>query len=366
MTSAWSIESTTNATTLTNTIKSYYDRIMVDAMDPTLVYYQFGVKKPLPAGEGKTIIWNQPRRLAKGMLLAEGAPTSTANALSTYKVSAIIRQFGGFTAISDIVDLTSITDVMKMAAERLGAQAGETIERVIVNEIGISHVPTTGSSACIFTKTSTDVFETWGSVSGISAIGVVLAGPLASVSSLNVIAVSDVRKCVYKLKSLNTPPYEGNDYLAIINTETAEDLVGDSTWINFHQYAAPGQDNLYTGEIGKVYGCRFVETTQGPATRGSSVGNTVSSIAYGTLVMGKGYYGVTDLDGGVQTYVVQGADKGDPLNQTSYYGWKSNFIAKILNTSAGVWFWAGSGDTTSIADESATGSPLRYAYPSTY
>jgi len=368
MASDWSIQSTTDTTSLTNTMKSYYDRIMLEAMDPTLVYYQFGVKKPLPTGEGKTIIWNLPTRLAKGMVLSEGVPTSTANALSTYKVSAIIRQFGGFTAISDIVDLTSISDVMKMAMQRLGAQAGETIERVIVNEIGISHVTTTGGALCNFTKTSGGVFEDWGSVSGVSVCsnGTIPGGPVGAVSSAHVIAVSDIRKAVYKLKSLNAPAFEGNDYMSIINTETAEDLVGDSTWINFHQYVDKGVQDIYNGEIGRIYGCRFVETTQGPTTRCSNAGGVASGIAHGTLIMGKGYYGVTELDGGIQTFPVVGAQKGDPLNQTSYYGWKANFIAKILNTSAGVWFWAGSAETTLVGDESATGSELRYLYPTAY
>jgi N4-gp56 family major capsid protein len=191
---------------------------------------------------------------------------------------------------------------------------------------------------------------------------------VGTVSCLNVIAVSDIRRSIYELKHLDVQPYEGADYVAIINTDTAEDLVGDSTWINFHQYAAPGQANLYTGEIGKIYGCRFVETTQGPCTRGSNDGSTASSLAYGTVIMGKGFYGVTELDGGIKTYITQGAQKSDPLNQTTTYGWKANFIAKLLNTSAGLVFWAGSGsgDSTTVGDESASGSVTRYKYPASY
>jgi N4-gp56 family major capsid protein len=132
------------------------------------------------------------------------------------------------------------------------------------------------------------------------------------------------------------------------------------------QYAAPGQANLYSGEIGKIYGCRFVETNLGPAVRGSNAGGTASTVAYGTVVMGKGFFGVTELDGGIKTYLTTGADKADPLNQTSIYGWKAYFAAKLLNTSAGLVFWAGSGDTTTIGDESASGSVLRYKYPTSY
>lgn len=356
----------TNVTSLTNTIKQYYDRIMLDVLDPTLIYYQFGEKRPLPKGEGLTMVWNRPTRLAQGFLLSEGVTTSTANTLSTSKVSAIIRQFGGYTSVSDMVDLTSITDVMKMAAERLGAQAGETIERVIINELAIGNA----GAGIHYVKNSATIGDYFESVSGVSvcsngtAPGSVLG---ATGCYANTLAVSNVRTAVYRLKRMNVKPYSGNDYVSIINTETAEDLVGDTTWISFHQYADKGVDNLYNGEIGKIYGCRFVETTQGPAVRG--VGDslsTASAVMYGTLVMGKGYFGVTELDGGIKTYIAQGAEKGDPLNQITTYGWKANFIAKVLNASCGLWFWAGSGDTTTVGDESATGSVLRYTYPTAY
>jgi len=193
-------------------------------------------------------------------------------------------------------------------------------------------------------------------------------GPLATVSCLNVMAVSDVRDAVYKLKALNAQPYEGNDFVAIVNTETASNLVGDSTWVNFHQYAAPGQENLYSGEIGKIYGCRFVETNLGPVTRGSNDTTTASSLAYGTVIMGKGFYGVTELDGGLKTFTSQGSDKADPLNQMTTKGWKIAFASKILNVSAGLVFWAGAGSgyTTAIGDESASSGLLRYKAPTAY
>jgi len=347
--------------TLTNTIKSFYDRVLVEALDPILKYYQFGDKRPLPEGEGTSVIWNKAVRLAIGVNVTESpiAAASGGNALSTYKVSAVIQSYAGFTEITDLVDLTSITDVMKLAAERLGAQAGETIERVIMAENFIHHTTQSiGDSAHHYFKTGSAVEEIWGSVSGASAAP---GSPTSTVSAAAVITVSDVRAAIFVLKGLNVPAYSGNDYVSIVNTEVAEDIVGDSTWINFHQYAAPGQKNLYTGEIGKIYGCRFVETTQGPAVIASNAGGTASGIAYGTVVMGRGFYGVTELDGGIRTYIAQGAQKSDPINQNTTYGWKSHFTTKLLNTSAGLVLWTGSNTTTTDED-----SGTRIDLPSDY
>ena len=152
---------TTTLTSLTGLIKQYYDRLMLEVLDPRTVYYQFAMKKTLPKGEGTGIYWNRPTRLALGMQLSEGVPTSTANALSTVRVSAIISQFGAFTSISDLATLTSITEPMKLAAERLGAQAAETIDVVVRNAV-IGNVATTGNSAHSYGKTSSTLYEYWG------------------------------------------------------------------------------------------------------------------------------------------------------------------------------------------------------------
>ena len=76
----------TSTSDLTNTIKTYYDRMLLETLDPETKLYQFGVKKPLPKGEGTSIQWNRPRRLGFGQKLAAGIKPS-ANELSTIRVS---------------------------------------------------------------------------------------------------------------------------------------------------------------------------------------------------------------------------------------------------------------------------------------
>lgn len=342
----------TDTTSLTNTIKTYYDRVLLETFDPNARYYQFGVKKPLPGGEGTSILWNRATRLAIGFQLSQGVPTSTANALSTQTVSAIVSQYGGFTSVSDLVQLTSIAEPMKMAAERLGVQAAETIDTVIRQAV-INNVNTTANSAHSFGKTSTVLYEYWGQTSVTADV----------VSALNVMAVSDVRRVVYSLRSLNVPTFDGKNYVGIIHPMVAEDLVGDSTWVNWHQYAGKPDaiDALYKGEIGMIYGCRFVETTLAPISAGSNSGGTASTMAYGTFIMGQGFYGCVDLDGGIKTQgPVNGASKSDPLNQTTTYGWKHNFASKILNASAGAVLWTGSNDTTTSTGDFQYSDPTAY------
>lgn len=110
----------------------------------------------------------------------------------------------------------------------------------------------------------------------------------------------------------------------------------------------------------KIYGTRFVETTLTPISAGSNSGGTASTMAYGTAIFGQGYYGVTELDGGIKTFITDGASKADPLNQTTTYGWKSNFVAKVLNTSAGAILWTGSGQTTTSTGDFQYSDPTSY------
>lgn len=346
---------TTGAGAGANLVRAYYDRVLLERVKQMTRYYQFGEKRPLPLNEGNQITWNRKRALDIGFTLSQGTPTSTGYTLSTTQLTATISQYGAFVPISDLLQLTAITDVGKYATEELADQAARTIDRVIANEI-INHASAAGDSGHYLFKTSTEVTDYWGMTSA--------AGTVTTVSATNVMATSDIRRCAFILRQLGVEPYDGRNYIAIMNTETSEDIAGDSTWINFHQYTMKGIDNLYNGEIGMVYGVRVVETNYGPSKLGSTAGGTASTVAYGTTVFGKGFYGVTELDGGIKTYgPITGASKSDPLDQTTLYGWKSNFATRVLNTSCGVVFFAGSNDTTT-ANAMSAGGPNDDAPPS--
>lgn len=350
---------TTTSSDISNLIKSYYDRVLLEVLDPTLKFFQFGIKKPCPKGEGTSVIWNLPYKWDLGRILTEGQAftISSGRNLSTYKVSAIIQQYGDICAISDIASVTAIADVDQLAIERLGEQAALTLDRVVANAI-IHAVSAAGMTNHHLFKTSSEVTDYWGMTSTISA-------GIMTVSATNIIAVSDIKDAIFKLRALNVHPYTGQDYIGILTTEQMSDIAGDSAFIGFHQYVEKGVDALYNGEMGKLYGCRLIEAPTGPAKRGSNYGATASSIAYGAVIFGKGFYGVTEWDGGLQTYVTTGASKSDPLNQFSVYGWKCDFTAKVLNPSAGLVLWTGSRDTTVAYAESA-GSGLRQEDPPSY
>ena len=140
----------------------------------------------------------------------------------------------------------------------------------------------------------------------------------------DVLTVDDIKKAVRTLKMNKAKPINGS-YVAIIDPEVAYDLMKDKEWIDVKTYSDP--KGIYTGEIGKLYGVRFVETTEAVTFKESS--NTVHS----TLVLGADAYGITSIDGGGLTNIVKqlgSAGSADPLNQRSTSGWKAIHVAKIL------------------------------------
>ena len=51
----------------------------------------------------------------------------------------------------------------------------------------------------------------------------------------------------------------GDSYVAIIHPDVSYDLMSDAAWQNVKDY---DPKDWYEGEIGKIAGCRFVETTE--------------------------------------------------------------------------------------------------------
>lgn len=58
---------------------------------------------------------------------------------------------------------------------------------------------------------------------------------------------------------MNAPKFNG-DYVCIIHPSVAHDIMSDKQWIDASLYA--GSTQIFNGEIGKIHGVRFVETTE--------------------------------------------------------------------------------------------------------
>ena len=120
-------------------------------------------------------------------------------------------------------------------------------------------------------------------------------------------------------------------FICIVDPDVAYDLQNDADWKAVRQYQ--DKEAIYNGELGKMYGVVFVESTEGYAAN-----NTASSPVelHHSLIFGADAYGIVDIEGSraIKTYTKPAGSSGaaDPLNQIATVGAKvMAYAAKVLN-----------------------------------
>ena len=295
---------TTNNTAGTNDLspemKTFYSDYLIDVAEPLLVHDQFGQKRPIPANGGKTIEFRKYSQLPKATTpLTEGS-TPSGQYLNVSTVTATVAQYGGYVELSDVLLLTAIDNNMVEATKLLGGQAGRTLDHI-----------------------TREVLNAGTNVIRVND----RAARTSLVASTDKLTVKDIRKAVRELKLKNADTING-DYVGIIHPDCEFDLMDDNDWKYPHQYV--DTDGIYSNEIGKIAGVRFVETTEAKVFK---AGGASSANVYSTLIIGANAYGVTEVTGGGLRHIVKQLGSGgtaDPLDQRATVGWKALKTAEIL------------------------------------
>ena len=306
--------STVTTTTLSAEMKTFYDMRLIDEASPMLVHEQFGQKRPIPQGGGKTVNFRRFSPLAKATTALTEGVTPSGSSLSVSSISAIVAQYGDYVVQSGVLELTAVDNTILETTKLLGRQAGLTMDTIVRNALLLG---TNKSYAPKYVAdTNGNLVETE-------------VTKTADLDTSAKLTVDVVQRVVAKLRAQNAPTI-GGDYVCIIHPYVAYDLMRDPEWIDAHKYATP--ENLYTGEIGKMAGVRFVQSTEAKIDKGGS-DNPSGLAVFHCLFIGDGAYGVTEVTGGgLQTIVKQKGSSGtaDPLDQRSSVGWKGLKAAKIL------------------------------------
>lgn len=368
-------------------MKTYYDKNLLQEASPNLVHDQFGQKRPIPEGSGKTIEFRKFSALPKALKPITEGGTPPGNKLNVSSITATVDQYGDFIEQSDVLELTALDNTIIEATKLLGSQAGRTMDTVVRNEI------VGGSNVLYGAKDGTR------------------ASYRHVLTKDYIITVDDIFDAAAELKSENTPKIDGS-YVAIIHPHVSRDLMigikDNGSWMDVNKYA--NAVNIFEGEIGKLGGVRFVETTEAKIFRGKDLtvasrtltiktapastatvavneaitaddaaalegrsvllagevyevvsatvaaagsatitldtavtatqdaviypgeGGADGCAVYATMVLGENAYGVTEVEGGgLQTIVKPLGYGADPLNQRSSVGWKGMKVSKRLS-----------------------------------
>ena len=323
-------DANTNVTTadsagndLSPEMKTFYDKNLIRLTKPLLVHDQFGQKRPIPKNGGKTIEFRKFAPLAQAPTpLTEGV-TPDGQKLDVSAITATVSQYGGYVTLSDLLQLTAIDNIMVEATEALSSQAGRTLDTITRDILAAG----------------TNVQYAEGQVDSSAN----LCGGSTTDSQNHYLTVDAVRRAVRYLKVMNAPKINGY-YAGIIHPDCSYDLMSDPKWVNVKTYSDP--DGIYEGEIGRIEGVRFVETSEakvfthagkdyetGTTSSGTVTPKASARDVYSTLILGADAYGVTEITGGGLQHIVKqlgSAGTADPLDQRATAGWKATKVAERL------------------------------------
>lgn len=299
--------SNTTGNDLSTEMKTFYSNYLIDMAGPLLVHDQFGQKHPIPKNGGKTIEFRKYSPLAKATTALTEGVTPDGQALDVSAITATVSQYGGWIQLPDMLLLTAIDNNMVQATELLGDQAGRTLDTVTREVL----------------NGGTNVQYYDGSVASRAAL-----------TGANKLTVDCIFRAVRFLKTQNAKPIDGS-FVGIIHPDVAYDLMRSTDWIDLQKYTN-NVDHVFNGEIGKIAGVRFVETTEAKifAKGGAKPSGSDNGIdVYSTLILGSNAYGVTEVTGGGLQHIVKqlgSSGSADPLNQRASVGWKAVKVAERL------------------------------------
>ena len=290
----------TASTGLTPGMQTYYNRELLRTFEPELVHLQFGDEHRMPENSG--LVMNMRKIIpleANTNTLSEGEPGESVMLTET-EVTVKLEQYGEYARCTDKLDLSHLDMNILRKTKLFGDAGARSIDAVLREELA----------------TCTNVIYAGGKTSR------------SALTSADKLTTKELRKAVRKLKKAHAQTF-GGYYIAIVGPDTFYDLQDDETFVAVSRYQ--DKEAVYTGEIGRLFGCRIVETTEAKVFEGAGAsGADVASV----IVLGQYAYGYTSFKGAKPRVIVKpagSAGTSDPLDQISTVGWKMDgFGVKML------------------------------------
>ena len=242
---------TINTLQTTQLNKTFYDRQLLESARTRFVHAKFGQMRPIPRNSGKRVEfrrWNLIDANAAMKALEEGV-TPSGQSLSQSNVEALVSQYGAYVEVSDLLDMTGYDQVITESAELLGEQLGTVVEWVTRDAMNAgNNVQRAGGKTTRAALTADDK-----------------------------LTVDEIRKAVRTLKRAKARPFCEDErkphFICICSPDATYDLQNDALWQDVSKYS--NAEAIYSGEIGRLFGVVFVESTEAKVFR-QSVWNKVS------------------------------------------------------------------------------------------
>jgi N4-gp56 family major capsid protein len=122
----------TTSVGLSDEMKTFYDRVLLERTVPKLLHAKFGQPKRIPAHGGRIIEWRKFDGLATATSpLTEGQLFTNLKDLVVTAITGTVAQYGDAVGFSDLVSTITIDPLLTETTEILAEQAAETIDELV-------------------------------------------------------------------------------------------------------------------------------------------------------------------------------------------------------------------------------------------
>ena len=273
-------------------MESILNRYVLDNNKTQRKYTKFGQKVDIPKGKTKTVGFDKLSPLPKATTpLTEGV-TPRGAAVNITRIKGEPEQFGNYVSYTDQLDFFAndpSPEVLKYT-ELLSENQIETFEHLDAMELA-------------------------------SGLNVFYAGEAKSRAELkDVLTVKDVRRAVTSLKRNKVQPADGKDFIAFIHPDVTYNIHNDPEWRQPHTYADTKE--LYSGEIGRLFGVRFIEDPDAYVFRGEPFADKYDELS------------VVRVEG-ARIYIAETLDTADAALLSDKPVWIDNRKYTITSATAG-------------------------------
>lgn len=272
---------TNGGTLFSDAVRTVYSKEIEFKALPNMRFMQFAqVKTELGVEPGLTISMLTYNNLTLGGKLEEMKDMTT-QALSGSTKQLTVTEYGNAVQVSELLIQSSFDDIMASATTLLGRDYAQ------VMDCELRDAALSGTNIVYASKSDGTAVTS-----------------RAGLDATCKMKVSTIKDAIEILSTNNAPKAVGGSYwICFVHPHQSRGLRDDPAWINASNYGAPEQ--LFTGEIGRIDDCRFIETTlmcngaaaesdpsyEAELKKGADSGSSTTNV-YQSVLFGDAYYGV--------------------------------------------------------------------------
>lgn len=285
-------------------IAEYLSRKVLDRAEPELVVYKQGRMENIPAKNSKNVRWVRYGSVGPNTTPLVEKTTPTEQAITTSEVETTALQFGTWACVSDQLEDVSAFNNLDQAADILSDSAHKTIETLSINEL-------VTEAAEQFQGDNVDA---------------------DAISAGETLTIEDCLSASNQQAQDNLKPHRNGLYTVVLHRASLYDLLVEADNVAFStimQHTREGQRKIEKGELGELYGLRFMVSDLMEAN------NNLGAVSIkDNFVFAYEPFGVVDIARrGIQVMrTKRESSDSDPLRQRQKVGYKFWYATKYLES----------------------------------